>query len=218
MALWTLPFLWIGVGMSMRRAVDAGRSAWFGMLFLVPLVNYVVMLSLAVLPPDNRGHQGRDEDAAWPETEPEPVLDDRFRSALLGIGFSVLIALGAVAINVYLLESYGSALFIGTPFFIGALSAYLFNHGHPRTVNQTLQVIVISVLMTGGALLLFALEGAICLGMALPPASTDGHRRGHLRSRDRPAYEVPARAGRRSPLDDPGPEPARTGASRRASL
>src|SRR2546422_239336 len=27
LALWTLPFLWVGVGMSMRRALDAGRSA-----------------------------------------------------------------------------------------------------------------------------------------------------------------------------------------------
>src|SRR5437899_423775 len=26
LALWTLPFLWIGVSMSLRRAVDAGRS------------------------------------------------------------------------------------------------------------------------------------------------------------------------------------------------
>lgn len=164
MAVWTLPFLWIGVSMSMRRAVDAGRSAWFGMFFFVPLVNYAMMLALAALP------TSRDEDSAWLETEPEPVLDDRFRSALLGIGLSVVTAMGAVAINVYVLESYGSALFIGTPFFLGALSAYLFNHGHPRTVNQTLQVVVISVLMAGGAMLLFALEGGICLAMALPPA------------------------------------------------
>ena len=28
LALWTLPFLWIGVTLTMRRAENAGRSAW----------------------------------------------------------------------------------------------------------------------------------------------------------------------------------------------
>src|SRR5439155_442896 len=48
--LWTLPFLWIGVAMTLRRAVDAGRSAWLALAFFVPLVNYVVMLALCRLP------------------------------------------------------------------------------------------------------------------------------------------------------------------------
>src|SRR5438552_9930412 len=48
--LWTLPFLWIGVAMTLRRAVDAGRSPWLALAFFVPLVNYVVMLALCRLP------------------------------------------------------------------------------------------------------------------------------------------------------------------------
>lgn len=38
---WTLPFLWIGVSMTMRRAEDAGRSPFLALLYFVPLVNYV---------------------------------------------------------------------------------------------------------------------------------------------------------------------------------
>src|SRR5205823_8636296 len=30
LVLWTLPFLWIGVSMTLRRAADAGRSPWWG--------------------------------------------------------------------------------------------------------------------------------------------------------------------------------------------
>ena len=30
---WTLPFLWIAVTMSVRRAADAGRSPWVGLWF-----------------------------------------------------------------------------------------------------------------------------------------------------------------------------------------
>src|SRR5438132_7452279 len=50
LVLWTLPFLWIGVSMTLRRAVDAGRSPWWCLLFFVPGVNYAVMLWLALLP------------------------------------------------------------------------------------------------------------------------------------------------------------------------
>src|SRR5439155_1200432 len=49
LAVWTLPFLWVGIGMSVRRAVDAGRSAWLALLFFVPYVNYLLMLALSLL-------------------------------------------------------------------------------------------------------------------------------------------------------------------------
>src|SRR5262245_43584500 len=35
MVAWTLPFLWIGISMSVRRAADAGLSGWLGLLFFV---------------------------------------------------------------------------------------------------------------------------------------------------------------------------------------
>jgi len=35
--LWTLPFLWIGVSMTVRRAVDAGGSPWLGILSSFPI-------------------------------------------------------------------------------------------------------------------------------------------------------------------------------------
>src|SRR5688572_24842141 len=30
--LWTLPFIWIGVSMTLRRAVDAGQSPWWSLV------------------------------------------------------------------------------------------------------------------------------------------------------------------------------------------
>ena len=33
--LWSLPFLWIAVSMSVRRAVDAGKNAWLGLWVFV---------------------------------------------------------------------------------------------------------------------------------------------------------------------------------------
>src|SRR5687768_11543064 len=50
LALWTLPFLWIGAAMTLRRLADAGWSPVLATLFFVPIVNYVLMLALCFLP------------------------------------------------------------------------------------------------------------------------------------------------------------------------
>ena len=48
--LWTLPFLWIAVTMTLRRAYSAGDSVWPGLLILIPAVNLVTMVVMALLP------------------------------------------------------------------------------------------------------------------------------------------------------------------------
>src|SRR5688572_24880813 len=46
MIAWSLPFMWIGMAMTIRRAYDAGLEASTGLLFFVPFVNYCLMLLL----------------------------------------------------------------------------------------------------------------------------------------------------------------------------
>src|SRR6476646_4481906 len=92
-ALWTLPFIWIGVTMMMKRAIDAGKSPAWCAFFLVPIINYAVMLWLATLP-------------SVPATEEMPVdahriAAARYRSALLGIAGAAAVALAAVALSVF---------------------------------------------------------------------------------------------------------------------
>jgi len=106
-----LPFLWIGVSMTMRRAVDAGSSPWIALLFFVPVLNYCLMLLLAVLP--SRGVQ-------WPVEAPPPVVDDRLKSAMLGVAASLGVTLLTVGVGVYLRRSYSTGLFLGVPFNIAS--------------------------------------------------------------------------------------------------
>jgi len=113
MMLWTLPFLWIGVGMSVRRAADAGRSPWWGLLFLVPIVNDVMMLALSVLPSMPGGWAAAARDVS-------PV--HRIETAMLGIVVGIGIGLPLVAFCTLVLRRYGLALFLGTPFAIGAVT------------------------------------------------------------------------------------------------
>ena len=157
-----LPFLWIGVSMSMRRAADAGVTPWVALLFFVPAMNFVLMGWLSLLPSKST--------VEWPVEPPPPVVDDRLKSAMLGVAASLGITLLTVGVGVYLRRSYSTGLFLGVPFTIGYISSYIYNHGHERPAGQSLMLALASVSISAGALILFALEGSICTLMALPIA------------------------------------------------
>jgi uncharacterized membrane protein YhaH (DUF805 family) len=161
LVIWTLPFLWIGVSMTMRRLLDAGRSPYLAFLYFVPGVNYLLMIVLCFLPSQ-----------ASPRAVLPVALDRtaQLRSAMLGVAIGIATALAMVGISVAVFGVYGSTLFFATPVIVGAASALVFNHGHLRTWGATLLVALLAMVMAGGAILLFALEGVLCLGMAAPIA------------------------------------------------
>jgi hypothetical protein len=159
---WTLPFLWIAVSMSVRRAANAGKSAMVGLGVLIPFINYLVMFRLAVVPTS--------EERSWSDAWSEPgstteVLDHFLSSALKGIAAAVVIALVMVILGAYVFGSYGISLFLGTPVLMGVTSAFLYNRPTRRGLGGTLLVGQVSVVLGAFALLLFAFEGIICLVM-----------------------------------------------------
>ena len=157
-----LPFLWIGVSMSMRRAVDAGGSPWIALLFFVPVVNFALMALLSLRPTSSRSD--------WPVAAPPPTVDDRMKSAMLGVAASVGITLLSVGVGVYLRRSYSTGLFLGVPFTIGYISSYIYNRSHARPAGQSIVLAMASVTIAAGALVIFALEGVVCIAMAWPIA------------------------------------------------
>ena len=164
--VWTLPFLWIAVSMSVRRSADAGATAWFGLLVLVPGINLIIMLLLCMLP--SRGQ------TPFTATKPQPVVDHHVRSALLGIAVSLVISMLMLLVSVYAFADYGVALFLGTPILVGAVSAFLYNRPYPRGLGSSLLVAELSIVLCGTAVLLFAFEGIICLAMLYPIAAIMG--------------------------------------------
>lgn len=162
MAVWTLPFLWIGVSMTLRRAVNAGFGPWSALLFFVPFVNYGLMIALSVA----RSREPlTPQRAAVTEREAHQV-----RSALLGVAAGLAIALVMTGLSVWLFKSYGWTLFVGTPVAFGATTAFIHNHEHARPLGDTMAVVAVMVLVAGGTFLLFALEGLVCIAMAAPLA------------------------------------------------
>jgi uncharacterized membrane protein YhaH (DUF805 family) len=166
-----LPFMWIGVSMSIRRAADAGLSPWVGAAFVFPLFNYGVMLWLATARSRQPSRWTTLEGGPYREKERAPLeagVGRRAESALFGLLAAIAIGLVMLAVSVYGLENYGATLFIATPFVMGAVSAFVFNRPTLQPWGATLAVGQISLLLTGGALMLFALEGLVCLIMAAP--------------------------------------------------
>jgi len=160
MALWTVPFLWIGVSMTMRRALDAGRSAWVALLFFVAPLSYGLIAVLSILP-----------SAPAPEmVEPPRPYERRLPGALLAIAAGAAVGLGMLALSVFALSAYGLSLFLGTPFVIGLLTAFLLNRRYAATLRETQEVVLLTLACVGGATFFTAAEGALCLLMAFPLA------------------------------------------------
>src|SRR5256886_1419089 len=122
----------------------------------------ILMLWLAVLP--SRADRGAPAARAT-------AADLRFRAGLLGVAAALVIAIPTVLIGVYLRRMYSAGLFLGTPFTIGYISAYVFNARGAQSERQTMQVALLAMALAGGAMLVFALEGAVCIAMAFPIAA-----------------------------------------------
>jgi hypothetical protein len=158
--VWTLPFLWIAISMSVRRAADAGASPWLGMLVLVPLINLVLMLALCLVP-SKAGEP-------WSAESRSESHENEAKSAVAAVAVSLMIGAAMMLVSVYLFSTYGASLFLGTPLLMGAAAAYIFNRPYPRSFGASIGVGTASVVFAGAALLLFALEGIICVAMAAP--------------------------------------------------
>ena len=165
---WTLPFLRIAVGMSVRRALDAGISPWHGLWVLVPFANLVAMLVLACLPTAaSPATYERDVTKQGEPRRPEDVASV-VKAAIGGIAVGALYASVVIQATVWLFDDYGAALFFGTPFIAGTASGYLLNLRTSQSLAATIGVAAAAIFFGGVALLLFAFEGVICIAMAAP--------------------------------------------------
>jgi hypothetical protein len=161
---WSIPFIWLGVTMSARRAQDAGIQVWVTVAFFLPLFNYLLLVLLALLPTRRPS-----EPPVFLERQEGPVRTfDRTGVAAIAVGAGAGVI--AILIGVQLVRTYGLAIFLGTPFLIGFLTGYVANARVRRTAPATAGLVTLSVAIAGGALLMMALEGAACIVMSVPIA------------------------------------------------
>jgi hypothetical protein len=162
LVVWTLPFMWIGVALTLRRVVDAGLWPVVALLYFAPLVNYVLMLALCLAP-----SRPAPSAAAAPPSPGERIrLSEAVLGSLLGFSITTLMAL----LSLRLVKQYTATLFLATPLIVGACCGLVLNRRRLQPVGPTIAVALVAMIVTGGGLLLFALEGIVCLAMAAPIA------------------------------------------------
>lgn len=81
-----------------------------------------------------------------------------------------LVGGGMVALGVRTFESYGWSLFLALPVLVCFLSAFCTSFRRPVSYTETYGIALLSLVVLGGLLLLFAFDGLICLVMAFPLA------------------------------------------------
>lgn len=92
------------------------------------------------------------------------ITNRKFLSVFLPASCSWLFTIWGV----YFFEDYGVALFVFIPFFIGVAATVLFGYKREWNLKSTMGATTLSLLTYCIGLILFALEGAICIVMAAP--------------------------------------------------
>jgi hypothetical protein len=104
--------------------------------------------------------------SAWRREPHLPLMG----SALWGAASGAAVGLLAVYVSTINEQTYGLALFIITPILVGFHSAFALGARGKITFGDAVIASMASIVLLGCALVAFALEGAICLLMALPIA------------------------------------------------
>jgi hypothetical protein len=160
-----------------------GLAAGWIVLFFVPMLNLLFFTLLGVLP------ERRPEATAIPAPAdaPAPMLsygrDDRsgqLRDALLphnvvaaqwvAILVPAPLALAVTFLGVNLLHGYGWGIFVALPFVVGLVSTALAGYRAPLSGAGSVAIGCASVAVCGIAMMIVAMEGAVCLLMAAPLA------------------------------------------------
>jgi uncharacterized membrane protein YhaH (DUF805 family) len=164
----SIPFLWVGLAMTVQRLRDAGQPVWLVVLFFVPVINVLFFLALCALPP----HEGASdaEGAPWPGPHGLDSLIPRsaLGSAVLAIFLTTALGLLFVTMGTLVIGAYGWGLFVALPFCLGMFSVLVYSYHEPRSWSNCFIVSLLPVGLVGIALIAVAMEGIICVLMAAP--------------------------------------------------
>jgi len=165
-----LPFIWIGVVLTLRRLRDVGLPLWLVVFFFVPFANLLFFLILSFLPSSAGVAHGTAPAGFFQRTLSRIVPISNIGSAAVGVLVTAFLGVVFTVLSVNVLGQYGWGLFVGMPFFLGLNSVLIYGFHESRSIAKCLSVAVLSMLLVAAAIFVFAFEGLICLLMAAPPA------------------------------------------------
>ena len=163
-----LPFIWLGVTLTVQRLRDAGKPLWLVVLFFVPVINLLFFLLLCTM--GSHSEEVQRQAAPWPETRKLDRWIPRGAMAATAVSIGVTIAIGSMftVLGTQVLASYGWGLFVALPFCLGLFSVLVYSYHGPRPYSTCMAVSLVPIALLGGVLMLVAIEGLICILMAAP--------------------------------------------------
>jgi len=167
MAAVSLPFIWVGLAMTIRRLRSAGLPLWLVIFFFFPVLNLAFFLLLSLVPARSQSETARLGDSS---AVASLIPRDRFGSAALAVALTAVIGAIATYLGVQKLGTYGWGVFVALPFCFGLFSVLIYSYHERRALNSCLAVSMLSVGIVALALFAFAIEGLVCIAMALPIA------------------------------------------------
>jgi hypothetical protein len=91
-------------------------------------------------------------------------------SAAIAVICSTLVGVILGVLATWQMRNYTTWLFLGLPFLMGFLAAWLHGLARPRKLRESFAAAYLTLAITSAVLLSIAVEGIICLGMAAPIA------------------------------------------------
>ena len=165
--LLALPFIWIGTVLTVRRLRDADLPEALVVLFFLPVINLIFFAILAAIPSSSRRASSY---STFSTFVGRLIPESELGSAVFGILVTTLLTGVEVVFTTNGLGNYGWGLFVGIPCFLGLSSTMIYSFHRPRALGMCLLVATLSTALVGATLFAIAVEGAICLMMALPLA------------------------------------------------
>jgi hypothetical protein len=171
MVAMSIPFIWIGLVLTLKRLRSAGLASWLAILFFVPVVNIFMCLLLCLWPPREASDFAR-----MPASRNTQTWLDRLipKSAVGSALMAVLLMAGAVlALTEFaatIMSQYGWGLFVALPFCLGLGSVLLYGYHEPRSLSSCMAVCLMAAAVVVLGLLAWAMEGLACIILVAPIA------------------------------------------------
>jgi hypothetical protein len=188
----SMPFVLVGVCLTLARLRSAGLRPLLVLLFFMPVLNLLLFVILAIVPPvpavelldvqptsppppppnPSPGvlSYGTDDPTAFQQLVARELPSSRGAALAMSVLITVPFVLLMTWLSVEVFQSYGWGVFVGLPFICGLMSSLLYGLRTRRSRGESVGVAVLTCILATAAMFGFAIEGAGCLIMMLPLA------------------------------------------------
>ncbi|MDB4474550.1 SRPBCC family protein, partial [Opitutaceae bacterium] len=168
--LTAIPFIVIGLVLTLRRLREIGWPRVLVGLFFFPFLNLIFFGVVSIIP-----HRDTTENAkGWQGTHAFLIRlysgTTPLRAGVISVVLSALPSILLVLFATVVLEDYGWGLFLGVPFILGMMAVLLDGLAAKPTAKRASAVSASALVFVGALCLMLAIEGAICIAMATPLA------------------------------------------------